>query len=325
MSIPKLELINKDPNPLDNLYQPIIKGYENRFLKGFFRQCNKFFIFQKDFKMTASRSHPVVKGIVNQLNGLTPKGKILGNYIIQNPRKAVFMTTKELAKACGVSEATVVRFVGQLGYGGYGEFLQALRDFVDSGLTLPDRVDLPGMKGPGADLLHRVVFEEMNNLRQFYESIDIEVLARMAAELQKSKAVYVIGSRVSYTYAYYLGWSLTKVRRGVHILKGSDSTAIDWLTNAPDESLVVIIATSRYPNELIKLGKVARRLRHNLLVITDNTLCPVIPFAHLSLVVPSLTIPLIGNPTVISCIINYLILELVNRQNPALKGHQEKL
>ncbi len=275
--------------------------------------------------MTASRSHPVVKGIVNQLNGLTPKGKILGNYIIQNPRKAVFMTTKELAKACGVSEATVVRFVGQLGYGGYGEFLQALRDFVDSGLTLPDRLDLPGMKGPGADLLHRVVFEEMNNLRQFYESIDIEVLARMAAELQKSKAVYVIGSRVSYTYAYYLGWSLTKVRRGVHILKGSDSTAIDWLTNAPDESLVVIIATSRYPNELIKLGKVARRLRHNLLVITDNTLCPVIPFAHLSLVVPSLTIPLIGNPTVISCIINYLILELVNRQNPALKGHQEKL
>lgn len=275
--------------------------------------------------MAASRSHPVVKGIVNQLNGLTPKGKILGNYIIQNPRKAVFMTTKELAKACGVSEATVVRFVGQLGYGGYGEFLQALRDFVDSGLTLPDRVDLPGVKGPGADLLHRVVFEEMNNLRQFYESIDIEVLARMAAELQKSKAVYVIGSRVSYTYAYYLGWSLTKVRRGVHILKGSDSTAIDWLTNAPDESLVVIIATSRYPNELIKLGKVARRLRHNLLVITDNTLCPVITFAHLSLVVPSLTIPLIGNPTVIFCIINYLILELVNRQNPALKGHQEKL
>ena len=123
--------------------------------------------------MNDSQSHPVIKGIVNQLDTLTPKGKILGSYIIQNPRKAVFMTTKELSEACGVSEATVVRFVGQLGYGGYGEFLQALRDFVDSGLTLPDRVDLPGMKGPGTDLLHRVVFEEMNNLRQFYEAIDM--------------------------------------------------------------------------------------------------------------------------------------------------------
>ncbi|MBC2711458.1 MAG: MurR/RpiR family transcriptional regulator [Desulfosarcina sp.] len=275
--------------------------------------------------MTESQSHPVIKGIVNQLDTLTPKGKILGSYIIQNPRKAVFMTTKELSEACGVSEATVVRFVGQLGYGGYGEFLQALRDFVDSGLTLPDRVDLPGMKGPGTDLLHRVVFEEMNNLRQFYESIDMKVLGRIVEQLQESPAVYVIGSRVSYTFAYYLGWSLTKVRKGVHILKGSDSTSIDWLTNAPDESLVVIITTSRYPNELIKLGKVARRLQHNLLVIADNTLCPVIPFAHLSLVVPSRSIPLIGYPTTISCIINYLVLELVNRQHPQLKGHQEKL
>ena len=275
--------------------------------------------------MKNSHVHPVIKGIVKQLDTLTPKGKILGNYIIQNPRKAVFMTTKELSEACGVSEATVVRFVGQLGYGGYGEFLQALRDFVDSGLSLPDRVDLPGMKGPGTDLLHRVVFEEMNNLRQFYETIDMKVLDRIVEQLQESPAVYVVGSRVSYTFAYYMGWSLTKVRRGVSILKGSDSTAIDWLTNAPDDSLVTIITTSRYPNELIKLAKVARRLQHNLLVITDNALCPVIPFAHLSLVVPSRSIPLIGYPTTISCIINYLVLELVNRQHPQLNEHQERL
>lgn len=275
--------------------------------------------------MNDSQAHPVIKAIVNQQNMLTPKGKILGSYIIQNPRKAVFMTTRELSEACGVSEATVVRFVGQLGYSGYGEFLQALRDFVDSGLTLPDRVDLAGMKGPGSDLLHRVVFEEMNNLRQFYETIDMKVLGRIVEQLQDSPTVYVIGSRVSYTFAYYLGWSLTKARKGVHILKGSDSTAIDWLTNAPGNSLVVIITTSRYPNELIKLGKAARRLQHTLLVITDNTLCPVIPFAHLALVAPSRSIPLIGYPTTIFCIINYLMLELVNRQHPQLKEHQEKL
>ena len=136
--------------------------------------------------MNNSQSHPVIKGIVNQLDTLTPKGKILGSYIIQNPHKAVFMTTRELSEACGVSEATVVRFVSQLGYSGYGEFLQALRDFVDSGLTLPDRADLPGMKGPGTDLLHRVVFEEMNNLRQFYEAIDMSVLDRIVEQLAVS-------------------------------------------------------------------------------------------------------------------------------------------
>jgi DNA-binding MurR/RpiR family transcriptional regulator len=270
-------------------------------------------------------SHPVIKNIIDHLDTLTPKGRILGHFVIQNPRKAIFMTTKELAEACEVSEATVVRFVSQLGYEGYGCFLQALRDFVDTGLTLPDRVDLPGMRGPGVDRLHRLLLEEIDNLRQLYEHLDMEALADLSTQLRESPAVYVIGSRISYTFAYYLGWSLTKVRTGVHILKGSDSSAIDWLTIAPEKSLVVLFAVSRYPNELIRLGKVVRRLEHTLTVITDSTLCPLIPFAHRSLVASSKSIPLIGYPTAIACIINYLILELAMRKDNGLMAHQEKL
>ena len=78
--------------------------------------------------MTDQQSHLTMKGIVEQHHSLTPKGRILGNYISKNPRKAVFMTTKELANTCHVSEATVVRFVSQLGYKGYGAFQQAYRE-----------------------------------------------------------------------------------------------------------------------------------------------------------------------------------------------------
>ena len=275
--------------------------------------------------MKENTSHPVIKRIMMHLASLTPKGRIIGKFIIQYPRKAVFMTTRELSEACDVSEATVVRFVSQLDYGGYGEFLQALRDFVDTGLTLPDRVDLPGMRAPGTDRFHKVVFDEMNNLKQFYETIDMKSMETFVEALVESPWVYIIGSRLSYTFAYYLGWSLTKVRKGIHILNGSDSTAIDWLTNAPADSLIVMVATSRYPNELIKLGKVARRLGHRLLVIADSSLCPLIQFAHTSLVAPSKSIPLIGNPSTISCIANYLVLELASRQDSRFSSHQEKL
>jgi DNA-binding MurR/RpiR family transcriptional regulator len=275
--------------------------------------------------MSDHSSHPVIKKIIDQREALTPKGRILGDFIIQQPRKAVFMTTKELAQACRVSEATVVRFVSQLKFKGYADFLQALRDFVDTGLSLPDRVDLPGSNGSGPARLQHVLLEEMSNLRQLYETLDMEALAELVAHLRESPAVYVIGSRISFAFAYYLGWSLTKVRKGVHILKGSDSAAIDWLTNAPEKSLVVLFAVSRYPNELIRIGKVARRLDHTLMVVTDSTLCPLIPFAHGSLVAPSKSIPLIGYPTAIACIINYLILELATLKDERLKAHQEQL
>lgn len=267
----------------------------------------------------------MMKRLVEQQHALTPKGRVLGKYILDNPRKAVFMTTKELAETCSVSEATVVRFVSQLGYDAYSVFQQALRDFVDTELTLLDRTDLSGVKGPGTDRLSRVLYEEMDNLKQFFESINMVDLNKVVDYLAESKTIYVIGSRLSYTFAYYLGWSLTKVRQNIHILKGSDSAAIDWLSIAEPGSLAVIIATSRYPNELIKLGKIVRRLDHTLLVITDSSLCPLTQFAHLSLIAPSKHIPFIGSPTTISCIINYLVLELASRNGGRLKIHQEKL
>jgi DNA-binding MurR/RpiR family transcriptional regulator len=275
--------------------------------------------------MSDQQSHPTIQGIVEHQHALTPKARILGNYILQNPRKAVFMTTKELAQTCQVSEATVVRFVSQLGYKGYGAFQQALRDFVDTELTMLDRTDLSGMHQPGADRLSRVIFEEMENLKLFLETVDMDALEKMVDFLETRHPIYVIGSRLSFTFAYYLGWSLTKIRSDVHILKGSDSTTIDWLTNASPESLVIIIATTRYPNELIRLGKMVRRLDQTLLVIADSALCPLTQFAHLSLIAPSKNIPFIGNPTTISCIANYLVQELASRNGHRLKAHQEKL
>lgn len=267
----------------------------------------------------------VIDDIAAKLDKLTPKEKILGNFIMQNPRRAVFMTTKELSETCSVSEATVVRFVFHLGYGGYIDFLQALRDIVDTGLTLPDRIELPGVASPGAELLHRVLLEEMNNIKQLYESVDLKSLASFVEHLAGSPSVYVIGSRLSFTFAYYLGWSLYKVRKSVHILKGSDSTVIDDLTLAGADSLVVIIATSRYPNELIRLGKLTRRLGLTLFVIADSAMCPLIQFAHQSLIVPSKSIPFIGHPTAISCIISYLALALAKRPGGEIKKHQERL
>ena len=275
--------------------------------------------------MIKKPSLPTIKAIIEQHTSLTPKGRIIGNYILENPHKAVFMTTKELSETCNVSEATVVRFVNQLGYSGYSAFRQALRDFVDTDLTLLERKNLSGLKGPDANRLHRVVIEEMDNLRYFFEIVDMDTMSAVVSEIEKNTHIYVVGSRLSYTFAFYLGWSLMKIRQNIQILKGSDSTSIDWLTIAPPGSLIIIIATTRYPNELIRLGKLVRRLGKKLLVIADSSLCPLTQFAHLSLIAPAKNIPFIGSPTTISCVINYLVQELASRKGEHLEEHQNTL
>lgn len=270
-------------------------------------------------------AHTLPERISGFHDELTPKSRIIGNFVKENPRKVVFMTVAELAKACEVSEATVIRFVGQLGYGGYADFQQSLRDLVDTELTLLDRVDLTDMLAPGAERFRRVVTEEIDNLRQLFEHADIDQMERVVALLHTSPQIYVIGSRLSYTLSYYLGWSLTKIRGGIQIFKGSDRTTIDWLTIAPADVLVIVIALTRYPNELIRLAKLAKRLGQHLVVLTDSAACPIIHEADESLVAPSQHIPLIGTPTSLSCLINYLVMELASRCGADLKQHQKRL
>ena len=265
---------------------------------------------------------PLMERIVDSRETLTPKDGVLGDFVLENPRKVVFMTSKELAAACQVSEATVVRFVAQLQYGSFSEFIQALRDLADTELTLLDRFSMMEANGAKPDRFRKLVLTEIDNLRTLFESIEMETTDRVLSLIQEAPAVYVIGSRLSHALSYYLGWALTKVRPHISILKGSDSTTVDWLTIAPAGSLAVIIATSRYPNELIRMGKLVRRLGLTLVTITDSAVCPLIQFAHESLVAPSKSIPVIGNPMAISCLLNYLVLELMQRYGEETKKHQ---
>ena len=279
----------------------------------------------KNGAFSPQTSHPLMQRLQSERSALTPKSRVLAEYVAQNTHHAVFLRARELASECGVSEATVVRFVGQLGYQGYSDFIQDLREIVDTELTSLDRVELMHKTGPGAALIGKVVNEELDNLKNFYEKLDLEAVNQTVDMLLKAPQVYVAGSRLSYTFSYYMGWSLTKIRKNVSILKGSDSTAIDMLTIAPSGSLVLVFAATRYPNELIRLARLVRRLGLELIVISDNSLCPLNQFAQVTIVVRCLHFPLVGSPSPMSCLVNCITAEMAARGGEQLRRHQETL
>ena len=112
-------------------------------------------------------------------------------------------------------------------------------------LILANMPRFPASHEPLAGCAGRVLAEEVESMRQLYQTIDRPTLEAFAEGLGGAAAVYVAGARLSYTFAYYLGWSLAKVRKGVTILKGSDSTVFDRLNNAGAQAMVANPLTGR--------------------------------------------------------------------------------
>ncbi len=257
---------------------------------------------------------------------LAAKGRRLADFVLSSPDKAVFMTTRQLAAAVGTSEATVVRFVRQLGFKNYAVFINTLRDLIDRDLTLVERGRMRHLVTGSEDAeLDRLINLDIDSIKAMHKNIDPATVQAVRNALKSAPAVYIMGSRLSYSSAHYMGWTMSKIRTNVCILNGSDRTSMDQMVFAPEGAVVVVIATSRYPNELIRLGKIPRRQALCQVLITDSTSCPLVQFSDHVLITPQKSIPFLGTPVSMISLIHYLLHTLAADMGEELKRHQEKL
>ncbi len=276
--------------------------------------------------MKASKQLSLTKTIQDHYQGLTSKGKILADFVQSRPDKAVFMTTRQLAAAVDVSEATVVRFVRQLNFTSYSLFIDKLRKHIDIELTLLDRNKLaqPFVRNED-ELLEKMLTQNIEDIKSLSQSIDLNGIKKVRDLIRNAKSVHIIGSRISYSFASHMSWTLSKLRPEVHLLKGSDTTCIDRLAFIDPDSVVVIIATTRYPNDLIKLGKLVRRQGLKMILLTESSTCPLSPISDQILIAPSTSIPYLNASISLLCLINFLVQSLTTDMGEELQRHQQKL
>ncbi|MCF8093354.1 MAG: MurR/RpiR family transcriptional regulator, partial [Desulfotignum sp.] len=172
--------------------------------------------------------------IHEKYDALAAKGRRLADFVLSSPDKAVFMTTRQLAAAVGTSEATVVRFVRQLGFRNYAGFINTLRDLIDRDLTLVERGRMRHLVAGSEDTeLDRLINQDIRRIRAMHKNIDPATVQAVRTALKTAPAVYVMGSRLSYSSAHYMGWTMSKIRTSVCILNGSDRTSMDQMIFAP--------------------------------------------------------------------------------------------
>jgi DNA-binding MurR/RpiR family transcriptional regulator len=264
----------------------------------------------------------------------SPKNMALANFVVQNYQRVAFMTARQLAQKCGVSESTVMRFVTSLGYTGYPDFLRTLQDIVNYELTAVERFEITPQgkeekRGPGKRrderLVRKTILREIENLRRLHDQFSEEEFDRGVEEIVKAKQVFILGFRVSASLAIYFGYLLKKVKETVCVITQGGSTVYDQMGSLEKDSLIIAIGFRRYPSELIDILKYCKSRGLKILAITDNMVSPVAAMADLIQVVEYTGESFVDTFAAPICLINGLIAETAMRDKKKSLSMLDKL
>ncbi|WP_137178274.1 MurR/RpiR family transcriptional regulator [Roseomonas sp. AR75] len=214
---------------------------------------------------------PLVKLIEDRAGDLSPAQRALARHVAGNYQAVAFSTVADLARAVGVSEATVVRFANALGFSGYPALQQEVRRMVRADLKGTDRLSRaapPSTADGGA--LARVMRKEMENIARLPEMQDGAALAEAAGVLRGARRVLVVGARATAPLAFHLWFALDKLGLDVSRSLTADTEATDRLGRMDHRDAVVVIGFPRYLRALVAVLDFARRRGVRRVVVTDS-------------------------------------------------------
>ena len=252
--------------------------------------------------------------------------KKLANAVLNNYEKIAGMTAARLGRYVGVSESTVVRFAGVLGFDGYAEFQAAVEDLLRKKLTLNQRIDATKKRIYRRDIIENVMKADIQRIRTTMENLDKKIFSDSVDAIMQAKNIYVIGARGSEPIAKMLQYNLSLIFDNVKfIVPSSTAEVFEQMYSIDKNDALIAFCYPRYSSKVVNAVKYASDNGANVILFTDTEASPPAEYASLLLLsqvdfasfMDSLVSPL--------CIINALIIEITNRRESEIRARFDKL
>ena len=268
----------------------------------------------------------LAKRIKNAYYSFSKNQKKLANAVLNDYEKVAGMTAARLGRYVGVSESTVVRFSGALGFDKYAEFQLAVEDLLRKKLTLNQRIDATKERIYRRDIIENVMKADMNRLRNTMERLDKNVFSDSVDSIIKAKNIYVIGARGSEALAKMLQYNLSLIFDNVKFVNpNSTAEVFEQIYSIGSDDTLIAFCYPRYSSKVVNAVKYAKNNGAKVILFTDTEASPPAEYASLLLLsqvdfasfMDSLVAPI--------CIINALIIEITNRREGEIRRRFDNL
>lgn len=210
----------------------------------------------------------VINQICASMDSFFDTEKKIGDYIVRNPKKVVDMTVGELAKECGVSEASVSRFCKRIELKGFHHLKISLaRELVDAkdDGEISGHISVDDMEGS----LRGILSNKMEELRQTVAMIDREELKKILGVINNADTVLMAAVGNTIPVAMDGAYKLNQI--GIRAISTPIwETELGYSYNLTDKDVVVAISNSGESTGVIQILEAAKSRGAVAISITNN-------------------------------------------------------
>lgn len=213
----------------------------------------------------------VLQDLKENYNQLTGSQKKIGKYVLDNYRKVAFMSAIELAEKVGVSDATIIRFARSIGFSGFAEFKNHIREgiknFDPPYKRLSQSLDILNDKN---NLIMQLGKTDLKNLENFLLNIEIEKINQAVDEIYKAGTIYFIGLGASGVLIDFLVFHLRRMGFKVIPISEGGIVNVDKIMSITKNDLLIACSFPRYSKHTYNAIIFAKKKGAKILTITDS-------------------------------------------------------
>lgn len=229
---------------------------------------------------------------------------------------AVFLTAGQLAQQVGVNAGTVVRTAQDLGYKGYGDFIESARDlFLASRAPYehtPYAIVQRSVRDE-ADPAQSVIAslrDERHNLQQVVETVDPKQVVRLARRIMKARNTLIVGLDLASLLSQHLEYVLQSLGLPARAATAGGGRLRNLLISVAKRDLVIAITFRRGLRETVEAAKAARGAGAYTVGLTDSQLSPLVTACDECILAPISSQSFAGTYVAPLAVINAVVVAL---------------
>lgn len=258
----------------------------------------------------------------------SPSERKLARVLLATYPIAGLESVARFADRAGVSAPTVTRFITKLGFRGYPEFQEQLRQEVQARLSSPLARYHEANAQEAGTLVGRALEVSRHNLQATLELLshrDVDEVVDLLSDIRRR--VLVLGGRLSGPLARYLAGQLHLLRPGIALVESERTAAAQQLIDMRRGDVLVVFDYRRYQADTIESARLAATQGGNVVLFTDPWLSPASAFARQVVVTSVETVgpfdSLVGATAVLEAVVAAVLAKLGQRAQSRMQSLEQ--